>query len=115
MKVSVRDEKDLIHNALETLDSGKKWIKGQPRRGDTFCITGALSYEAGGYSQGGRYGGKFTHESQKLVWDACLLISKSIKKLFPHRPYGVPTFNDCASTSWGDVEAVLKDAMGEGT
>lgn len=106
MKVAVRTEQDLIHNTLERLDSGNHWVKHTPQRGDSFCITGALAYEA---TQGSDYA-----RLADLRVGATALIRESIRKLFPHkRSSSIPTFNDDSNTRWKDVEAVLKDAMGE--
>lgn len=100
MKVSVRDEKDLINNALDLLDSGNKWTKYEMRSGDRFCVLGALHHESGR--------NRVSHEV--LVRKASDLISESIRRLFPNRISTVHVFNDCAYTKWEDVEAVLKDA-----
>jgi hypothetical protein len=103
MKVAVRTEKDLIHNVLERLDSGRHWVKHTPQRGDSFCITGALGYEV--YQD---------QTPAELRAKASLRIQESIKKLYPHRrSVSIPGFNDDSKTHWKDVEAVLKDAMGE--
>lgn len=103
MKVSVRDEKDLIHNALELLDSGKHWIKYTSRDGDSFCIAGAIG-EAG--IELGDNGSKLSIRRK-----AFMRIQESIQRLFPRRALSIPVFNDSASTTWKDVEAVLRDAM----
>lgn len=104
MKVSVRDEKDLLHNAYELLDSGNRWTKHKMMDGGRFCILGALVEETPGPRNR-------TPENQRLLNGAGLRIRNSIRKLFPERTAVIPSFNDDRHTRWEDVEAVLKDTM----
>jgi len=101
---------NVLDQARQRLDGGKKWCKGAFRKGDSRCLTGAICFASVNRDA----------DSAPMGFSAWFAVDDVIREQYPDRGLdltqhtglcvSIPAFNDHPDTTWADIDAVLDKA-----